>query len=286
MAITTAIKEWTNRGLARANCRLDTLTKENAELARLRALKEQGWFDRPAFPIPRSFEVCDVQQIAADLRDHRERFRDFTAPERNAVGYSFDNNFYRSPDAEILYCMVRRHAPKRIVEIGCGNSTKLSRLAIQDGRLATRLISIDPSPRAEIRSLSDEVHLLRAEDTAVAGLLASIEPGDLLFVDSSHEVRAGNDVVSLFLNVIPRLPAGVLLHIHDIFLPYEYPYDWVGEQRIELGEQYLVQLMLTGNPRIEVLWPGYYLQHTVPEFASWFEHIGAGRAQSLWLRTG
>ena len=117
MAITTAIKEWMNRGLARTNFRLDTLTKENAEQARLRALKERGWFDKPVFPVPRSFELCDVRQLADDLRVHRDRFRDFTAPERNAVGYSYDNNFYRSPDAEVLYCMVRRHAPRRILSL-------------------------------------------------------------------------------------------------------------------------------------------------------------------------
>jgi hypothetical protein len=286
MALSTTVKNWINRGLGRAHLRLDTLTLESMELTRLSALFRRGYFDTPAFPVLDAFRECDPRPIVDDIVRHRERLRDFASAEGNPAGYAFDNPYFGSPDAEVLYAIARRYEPPRVLEVGCGNSTKLFRTAIADGGFECRLVSLDPSPRLEIGALSDEVHRMPAEDPAAQPLFSALRPGDLLFIDSSHIVAAGNDVVHLFLNVLPSLPEGVLVHVHDVFLPYDYPYDWVSEHRLVFGEQYLVQLMLAGGRRWDVLWPGYYLQRTVPDFGRWFEHVGTRRAQSLWLRTG
>jgi len=113
-----------------------------------------------------------------------------------------------------------------------------------------------------------------------------LEAGDILFIDSSHEVRPGNDVVRLFLNIVPRLRSGVVIHVHDIFLPFEYPREWIIENTLNVkwAEQYLLQAMLQASNEFEVLWPGYFLQRTLPGFSNYF-HDGAGRfAASFWLR--
>jgi hypothetical protein len=94
----------------------------------------------------------------------------------------------------------------------------------------------------------------------------------------------GNDLVYLYLNVIPSLNPGVLIHIHDIFLPYDYPYDWMLEGGMPYTEQYLVQTMLSLEDQFEVLWAGYYLQQSFPQFRDHFPDNRSGTAQSLWLR--
>ncbi|HEY6763823.1 MAG TPA: class I SAM-dependent methyltransferase [Candidatus Sulfotelmatobacter sp.] len=111
-------------------------------------------------------------------------------------------------------------------------------------------------------------------------------PNDILFIDSSHEVRPGNDVVRLFLNVVPRLRSGVVIHVHDIFLPFEYPREWMicNALNVNWAEQYLVQALLQGSNQFEVLWPGYYLQRTWPNFAEHFYYKPGAVAKSLWLR--
>ena len=98
----------------------------------------------------------------------------------------------------------------------------------------------------------------------------TLKCNDILFIDSSHQIRIGNDVVKLLLDIIPALKKGVLVHFHDIFLPYDYPRQWIIDNRWEWNEQYLVQAMLQGSVEFEVLWPGHFLQRTFPNFANLF----------------
>lgn len=114
--------------------------------------------------------------------------------------------------------------------------------------------------------------------------LLTLEPGDFLFIDSSHEVKTGNDVVALLLNVLPSLQAGVLIHIHDIFLPYEYQKEWIIQNRWPWNEQYLVQAFLQGSEEYEVLLAGHYRQKTMPDFVKNFPLWLGKDASSLWLR--
>lgn len=126
----------------------------------------------------------------------------------------------------------------------------------------------------------------RLEDVSPADLEGVLEAGDILFIVSSHEIRPGNDVVCLFLNVVPNLRRGIVIHVHDIFLPFEYPREWIIENtlNVEWTEQYLLQAMQQSSNEFEVLWPGYFLQKTVPGFSSYFNHGTAGIATSFWLR--
>lgn len=283
MTVRRSVVRTLNAVLEPFNIVIDSLTAERCEAARLAALDASGHFARPVFPLLPQFERCDPAPLLTAVQRCHEATARFLRPVAEGE-YSFDNFYFDSADAEIAYAIIRDVQPKTIVEIGSGNSTLLSRAAIADGGLQTRLVSIDPSPRRPIAQAADEVIARPAERVSTDFFAASLLSGDVLFVDSSHHVQTGTDVVSIILKVIPRLPPGVLIHFHDIFLPYDYPRRWVVEERWLMEEQYLVQAMLQESDRYEVLWPGYYFQQTLPRFNDQFHLPPSSNATSLWLR--
>ena len=284
MAISTVSKTYLNRLLGKVNLRLDTLTAERTERHRLESLCAANSFDEPAFPVPESFGRSGAARILEGVVKYRDELARLADPSANAVGYSFDNEYFSSPDADVLYTVVREFRPRRVVEVGSGHSTKICRQAAADASLETRITSIDPFPRQEVGALADEVHRTEVERLGDLRPFRSLAENDILFIDSSHVIKTGNDVVFLYLKVIPELAPGVLIHIHDVFLPYDYPEDWVVERRWDWNEQYLVQALLTFSDRFEVVWPGYFLQRTRPDFGRHFPHMTSQLAGSLWLR--
>ena len=285
MAMKSKFRHWANKWLALANLRIETRTAERAEMNRLLDLEETGHFRRQVFPVLPQIARCDPNPLLGELEKYREQTSRFARPREDGM-YSFSNDYFTSPDAEVAYALVRLLHPKRIIEVGSGNSTHLFREAITDGSLGTKLVSIDPSPRREVESVADQVIRRRLEDVPSSELQDVLRANDILFIDSSHEIRSGNDVVRLFLNVVPKLKSGVVIHVHDIFLPFEYPREWVIQNSLNVNwaEQYLVQGMLQGSDQFEVLWPGHFLQRTLPRFSDYFRHEPEGIATSLWLR--
>jgi hypothetical protein len=281
MAVTTQIKSWINAVLSPVNLRIETGTAERMETARLAGLVARGHFEEPAFPALPQFANCDPSMIGDAIQRFKEDTRRFC--ERNRDGYCFHNDFFMSPDAEVAYAMARTLRPRRIIEVGSGNSTQLFREAIYDSNSQTELVAIDPSPTKAIREVANRTIQTRVEDTS-SSWFEDLQPNDILFVDSSHLVSTGNDVLHLIFNIVPKLKAGVVLHFHDIFLPYDYPQPWVVEQKRGYNEQYLIQALLQNSADLEVLWPGHFLQKTWTRFADLFEPRPAGTASSLWLR--
>lgn len=281
MALTSTIKDAANRWLSRVNVNVVTLTAERAEAVRLRGLRDRGQFTRAAYPVlssMRSFSVADMTAAYYAFKPDLDRLM---AGDAAPGKFKPINDFYRSPDAEILYLMIRKLAPRNIVEIGSGNSTRIVRQAISDGRLDVRHVAIDPAPRDDIRGLVDHAHLARFEDTSSTDIIARLGPGDVLFVDSSHEVRVANDVALLFCNVLPALAKGVVVHVHDIFLPFDYPEEFAFRFP-HWGEQYILQVHLAAAAH-ELLWPGAYVQRLVPEATGSLPFMTQGLAQSLWF---
>jgi hypothetical protein len=185
----------------------------------------------------------------------------------------------------VAYALARQLHPSLIIEVGSGNSTRLFRQAIHAEGLRTKLMSIDPFPRVDIRATSDQVVRSRLEQLPASFLPGLLSAGDFLFIDSSHEIRVGNDVLNLLLNILPALKGGVVIHLHDIFLPYDYPREWIIARKWDqFKEQYLVQALLQDSETYEVLWPGHFLQRTLPDFADHFSGKPLGVATSLWLR--
>jgi predicted O-methyltransferase YrrM len=285
MSVRSKVKWRVNQWLALVNLKIETRTADRAEMARLLNLEQNGHFGRQVVPLLPQIARCDPHSLLEALDKYREQTRRFARPGDNGK-YSFSNDYFTSPDAEIAYVLIRILNPKRIVEVGSGNSTHLFREAITDGSLDTKLVSIDPSPRRDIQSVANQVIRKRLEEAPSSELQDVLHANDILFIDSSHEIRSGNDVVSLFLNVLPKLRGGVVIHVHDIFLPFEYPREWVIQNTLNVNwtEQYLVQALLQGSNQFEVLWPGHFLQRTLPGFADHFGGKPVGVAKSLWLR--
>jgi len=135
----------------------------------------------------------------------------------------WNQDWFPRLDAAAAYAMVRTLRPRRIVEVGSGHSTRFMARAVADGGLETRITAIDPEPRASIETLP--VDWLRVAVQRVPAF-PPLGAGDILFIDSSHQVRPGSDVEFLLRAVLPLVPAGVRVHFHDIFLPDDYPREW------------------------------------------------------------
>jgi hypothetical protein len=168
------------------------------------------------------------------------------------------NGFFNGDDARVLVSMLRFLKPRRYIEIGSGNSTKFARWAIRQWDLRTQITSIDPAPRAEIDSLSNEVIRRSVLDVDLS-LFDSCEAGDILFHDGSHITFNGTDTVTLFLEILPRLKKGVMVHIHDINLPWEYVESFDNRG---YSEQYILAAALLFSQDWEIVFPNTYLART------------------------
>ena len=137
----------------------------------------------------------------------------------------WEQDWFPRLDAAVAYALVRRRRPARIVEVGSGHSTRFLARAVADEGYDARITAIDPKPRADLEGLP--IELLRESLPAAGdGPFRSLASGDVLMIDSSHILMPGSDADFLFGRVLPSLPAGVYVHIHDVFLPDDYPPDW------------------------------------------------------------
>jgi predicted O-methyltransferase YrrM len=154
------------------------------------------------------------------------------------------NQFLFGIDGASLYCFMRERAPRRYIEVGSGNSTLFVDRARRDGRLDTEIVSIDPHPRREIDAVCDRV-VRDALETTNLDIFADLEKGDMVFLDGTHRVFTNSDAVVFFLDVLPELPPGVLVGIHDIHLPDDYRPEHTNRY---YAEQYLLASYLLGEP--------------------------------------
>lgn len=170
-------------------------------------------------------------------------------------------------DAMALYAMVMRNKPKHYVEIGSGMTTCFARQAVNDGNLKTKIISIDPQPRMEIENICDEIFRDGLEMFDI-NKLYFLEAGDILFFDGSHRTFMNSDVTVFFIDILPKLKPGVIVHLHDINLPYDYPHmfkNWYW------NEQYMLAVcFLNGMEKINPLLPTTYICQN-KKFSKYFE---------------
>lgn len=165
------------------------------------------------------------------------------------------NPFLPGLDGAALYGFVADRAPATYLEVGSGNSTRFVSRAVRDLGAKTRIVSIDPHPRAEVDALCDEVVRTPFEDTDLS-ILDRLVPGDVVFVDNSHRVFTNSDATVVFLELMPRLPSGVLLGIHDIYLPHDYPPEW--NDRFYSEQYVLAGFLLGGHAGFTIELPAFY----------------------------
>jgi len=181
------------------------------------------------------------------------------------LGYYYDNESFGPGDAEILYAMIRHARPRRVIEIGSGRSTLMAAAAIRRNReddpsRACDHVCVEPYEMPWLESLGVRVVRERVEGVAPE-LFAGLGPDDLLFIDSSHVIRPQGDVVFEYLELLPRLARGVLVHVHDITTPRDVPDDWIRERVRFWNEQYLLEAFLSFNREFRVIAALNMLKH-------------------------
>ncbi len=204
--------------------------------------------------------------------------------------YHTGNEMFSHLDAWMLQAMLRHVRPRRVIEVGCGWSSLVTARVNReyfDGKID--LTCIEPYPPDFIASGVDGISRLLVspvEEVPVAHFL-ELQSGDVLFIDSSHTLKTGGDVVFLLHEILPRLAPNVTVHIHDIFLPWDYPQEWVFTGRA-WNEQYAVRLFLTFNSafeiRLGVAWMSHFqptvLSDSLPDYPEKYADGGG----SLWIR--
>jgi len=176
--------------------------------------------------------------------------------ESNPTKPTWNNGFLPGLDIIGIYCMLAEFKPKKYIEIGSGNSTKVAYKAKQEHCNETMIISIDPKPRTEIDALADKV-IRKPFEVSDYNLIEELNENDILFVDNSHRILPNSDAMVFFLEILPRLKKGVIVHIHDIYLPYDYPQFMCDKF---YSEQYGLAIYLLANSnKYKTIFPNYFI---------------------------
>lgn len=194
------------------------------------------------------------------------------------------NGMYGRADAAVLHAMLRHHEPKRLLEVGSGYSTAVA-LDVVDRHLPhLRITCVEPNPqrlRSRLRPGDDVVVIDEPVQDVPIEIFAHLEAGDILFIDSTHVLKSGSDVAWLYLHVLPTLSSGVIVHVHDVHWPFEYPERWIHEGR-DWSEAYLLRAFLTHNDawriRLMTSWVWTNRPDLVPEP---LRHLPTG---ALWMQ--
>ena len=209
----------------------------------------------------------------------------------NKTEFYFNNGSFEDKDARLYYSLIRKNKPARIIEIGSGFSTLMAVKAVAKNKDEVRsceITCIEPYEMSYLEKLDVKLIRKKVEDIDVA-VFAALEANDILFIDSSHIIRPGGDVTHLLLSIVPILKSGVWIHIHDIFLPEDYPAHWLRDEFRMWNEQYLLEALLTGNPDFEIVCALNYLFVThKPQLMQAFPgNLSGGnerRPGSFWIR--
>ena len=180
------------------------------------------------------------------------------------IEFYYNNGGYVSGDAEYLYNMLRHFKPRKIIEIGSGNSTLMAKNAIdknksEDENYNCLHICVEPYEMPWLETKNVKVKREKVEDIDVE-FFKQLERNDILFIDSSHIIRPQGDVLFEYLEILPVLKSGVIIHIHDIFTPKDYLDEWV-YKHILWNEQYLLEAFLSFNDKFKIIGATNFLSH-------------------------
>lgn len=189
-------------------------------------------------------------------------------PGRSDIEYRMRNGTYGGYDAALLHAFIRKLKPRRVLEVGSGNSTKVAIRALAqnqaEGTNSTHRC-IEPFEMPWLERTGIDVIRKKAEDVGTAPF-RELRTGDLLFVDNSHTIRPQGDVLFIVQQVLPILAPGVTVHIHDLFTPADYPSRWILDRMLLWNEQYIVESFLTHNSQYEVLLAAHHAFRRHPEY--------------------
>ena len=223
------------------------------------ALDEQDWDDDGSAPAGVDLHLEEqVKFLRQVMRPYVEECN-FPGQDEGNGRYHYNNGFFECVDAEVAYAVTRSSKPSRVIEVGGGYSSRVLSAALDSNYHEIgekgELITIDPFlERGASRGYDNAFVLRQSVQQVNLDLFTSLDRGDILFLDSSHVVAIGGDVVREYLDILPRLRPGVLVHVHDIFLPHDYPREFIYRNLCFWSEQYLLQAFLSFNSEYEVFW--------------------------------
>lgn len=203
--------------------------------------------------------------------------------------YRPENRMYNLADGAVYHSVLRSFRPRRVIEIGSGFSSAVALDLRDQERPDLELTFVEPYPERLFGLLETADHctitLFRTPVQDVPlDLYDQLEADDVLLIDSTHVSKAGSDVNWLFFHVLPRLRPGVLVHVHDVFFPFEYPEQWLAERR-SWNECYLLRAFLSFNTSFEIVLFSSWLWEEHPEVVGRYlpEAVGGGPG-NIWLR--
>lgn len=216
------------------------------------------------------------EKIFSLLNFYVKYYGDLPFPEKKSPDcrYYYNNTYFGYSDAIYLYCFLRKHSPKKIIEIGSGFSSAVM-LDTIDKFFSSKpeLTFIEPNPDRLKTLLRDEDEI----NTRIINnklqeiptkLFSSLEAGDLIFIDSSHVVKYGNELQLLMFEILPTLPSGIFVHFHDVFYPFEYPFEWLKEGRY-YNENYFLRAFLSNNNEWNIY---FFNDYVASEFNSFIKN--------------
>ena len=200
-----------------------------------------------------------------DTLNYRDELLSFPYENDGSRNFCYHNDFFAPGDAEFLYAMIRYYRPRRIIEVGSGNSTLMMLNALaanrkNDSGYECDLTCVEPYEVSWLEELGISVLRTRVEEMDV-DLFSSLESGDILFIDSSHVIKPQGDILYLYLQVLPLLQSGVFVHIHDITTPRDYFHSWVVDKLQLWNEQYILEAFLSLNRDFKIVAALNFLKH-------------------------
>jgi hypothetical protein len=228
-------------------------------------------------------------RLLDELFPYAQEISSYPSEEAKGSEFWFRNHSYQDLDAVLLYCMVRHFKPKRLIEVGCGFSSRIISIAARKNQAEghpLNCVFIEPYPTDRILrdKLAGPLLQKKIEDVPLT-TFHELGAGDFLFIDTSHVIKAQNDCCYEYLEVIPSLQPGVIVHVHDIFTPYDYPEEWILQKLFAFNEQYALECLMSGNPALEVILPLHLLWR---EHAAAVNRFFAGQSlkpAAFWLTT-
>ncbi len=201
--------------------------------------------------------------------------------------YCWENPHFSKLDAPTLFVMLRKLCPQRMIEIGSGYSSLLT-ADVNRRFFGNKMdfICVEPYPgdllTGDVTGITN-IMQAKVEDLPLS-VFEDLEEGDILFIDSSHVSKTGSDVNHIYFEILPRLNPGVVIHIHDIFLPFEYLKEWVIDDGRSWNEQYLVRALLMYNETFEVIFGSMYASFKFPDLVRTLFNNQLLIGGSLWIK--
>ena len=215
-------------------------------------------------------DVARCLNFVSELKPFAEEIISFPIEKKPGTDFWFRNYGYEDFDAVTLYSIIRHLKPKRMIEIGCGFSSRVTSLACRKNESEGHPIEclfIEPYPSATLETfkLCGKLLVEKVENVSPSTFKA-LEAGDILFIDTTHIIKAQSDCCYELLEILPILNPGVWIHVHDIFTPYDYPEEWLIDQLRSFNEQYALEAILSNGKSFEI---------KLPLFLLWKEHRAA-----------